>query len=404
MQTSASPGVDHLEDDQPPQPRGRPRALRLLAVLAAAVAALGAVWVGAQPEPALAVRTFEAPFKPDPAHPARLLVRDDLVPHLESQKVGSDTVHARVVGYGRVGFAPDASYGVRVPFASYVEKVMLGLGDEVKKGAPLLELRSSEVARLRAELRNAQVAVKTEDAALARLQRLAADGTAPERELVETRARLEVARAEADAVRESLAAAGVSPEGGDRYVLRAPAAGRVLERHVAPGERISPEADAPALRIGDPTSLVVRAAFPERDAVWLKEGAPCEVSMHALGSARFRGEITRIVRAMDPETRSIEATCTPLLDDPRVTAQMLARVEVEVTGAAKVLAPRSALLLQRDAYVVFVRVAPNALERRTVEPTLRLGEHVGIARGLADGEEVITKGAVLLDGELDRLL
>lgn len=347
---------------------------------------------------------FEPPYRTDPEDPAILHVRPDLMAKLRFQKAGSDAVQAAVIGYGQIAFAPDASYAVHVPYAAYVSQVLVDLDDEVKRRQPLLELRSSEVARLRAELTNAELELKAETAALARIERLLQDGTATEKEVQQTRARIQVLGATIAGARASFAAAGVEAGHGERFVLRAPAPGRVLARTVAAGERVTPEGAEPALLIGDPKRLVVRAAFPERDAVWLKEGAPCVATVNALGAFRFEGTITRLVRAVDPGTRSAEAICTPRLDDPRISARMLARVEVTVTGQARVIAPRSALLLRRDDYFVFVRVGERRIERRRVEPSLRIGDHVGIERGLQAGDDLVVEGAVLLDGELDQLL
>ena len=350
-------------------------------------------------------RAFAPPFRADAASPNRLLVREDLLPKLKFEKVGTGDVAAKLVGYGRIGFAPDASYAVRVPYAGYVGRVLVEVDDVVKKGQPLVELRSSDVARLRAELANAEVELRAERNTLARLQRLVADGTATERELTASRAKIDVLEATVAGNRGSLAAGGIEAGRGERVFLRAPAPGRVLSRRVAVGERVSPDDPEPVLLIGDPRRLVVRASFPERDTMWLKEGAPCTVILSSsIGGNRFEGTLTRLVRAVDPKTRSTEAVCAPDLKDARVTAQMLARVEVTVTGGSRVMAPRSALLLRRDDYFVFVRVGNGALERRAVEPSLRIGDYVGIERGLQPGDEVITAGAVLLDGELDRVL
>ena len=83
---------------------------------------------------------------------------------------------------------------------------------------------------------------------------------------------------------------------------------------------------------------------------------------------------------------------------------MLARVDVSVHGEDRILVPRDALLMKRDRWVVFVRADERTVERRFVVPGLSLGGHVQIAEGIAPGEHVIVRGAVLLDGELDVLL
>lgn len=349
-------------------------------------------------------RVFAPPYRVDPDHPTRLMVRGDLDPRIETTAAGSGAVRAVLVGHGRLAFAPDASYALRVPFVSFVERVRVAVDDVVTPGQPLAELRSPDVARMRAELVNAQATLRAEEVNASRLQRLVSDGTATERELTEANARLQSARASLAGLRSSLSAAGVSDGAGDRWVLRAPRGGRVLMRTMDPGERVTPDDAHPALMVGDPDRLVVRASFPERDAVWLDDGMPCSFSVNAVGNDRWEGTLSEVVRAVDRSTRAASATCTPRRWDRRLTAEMLARVEVAVRGDGAVVVPRSAVLLRRDDRVVFVRVAPGVIERRRVELGLSLGDRVLVTSGLDAGEPVVTAGAVLLDGELDPLL
>lgn len=343
------------------------------------------------------------PFRADPEAPHRLVVREDLLAKMKLSEVSTSDVQARITGYGRLKFASDAAYAVRAPFPSYVERVLVGPGDRIRPGQPLAELRSSDLARLRAELARAEVQVRVDKQATERLEPLVQDGTATRRELHEAQARLEVAEAELASARQALAAVGPTGGRGERYTLRAAAGGSIIRRNVTAGERIGPE-DEPAFLIGDPNRIVVRAAFPDRDAMWLKEGESCSFTVHALGTERFSGTITRVLRAVDPKTRSAEAICTPHEQRAEFSAEMVSRVEVRALGEGRLVVPRSALLMKRDEWVVFVRTDANVVERRHVRPGITIGDRVQVAEGLQVGEEVIVEGAVLLDGELDVLL
>lgn len=351
-------------------------------------------------------REFPPPYTLDPEQPSLLVVREDLIPRFSWVVAGQSTVGAAIEGIGRLGFAPDASYAMRVPFPSHVERVLVGIGDRVTARQALAELRSSEVAKLRAQARHLDITLRMQKELVQRIEPLAQDGTASARELTEAMAAVESTQAELEGVRQALSAGGVSGGNGELFVLRASTAGTILARNLSPGERLSGEGEQPAFLIGDPERLVVRASFPERDSVWLRKGVACSFTVHALGET-FPGTITRLVRAVDRETRSSTAICEPTTQDPRFSAQMVARVRVSVEsedGAERVVVPRSALLLRRDDWVVFVRAGEGRLERRAVRPGITLGDHVQILDGVRAGEEIITQGAVLLDGELDVLL
>lgn len=351
-------------------------------------------------QPSLIESPAAAPaFRPTAG--GHLLVRDDLWARLATTPAGTSDVRAEIEGIGRLEFAPDAAYAVRVPFPAYVETVHTTAGARVHPGDALATLRSGEIARLRSEIRRLGATIEAQRDAVDRYEHLVREGAASPRELIEANAALAGAEAELRGVRESLRAVRADRSGADRFVLRASAGGQVLLRHVDPGERVGPDDAEPAFLIGDAGRLVAMGAFPEQDAALLREGAECSFTLPALGAAKFDGALVQVVQTLDRATRTATAVCVPTTPDARLRAEMAARVRVVVRGDGAVVLPRRAVLLRRDAFVVFVAVGERALERRAVTLGGGLGELVHVLSGVAAGEEVVTDNAVLLDGELD---
>lgn len=336
--------------------------------------------------------------------PDGLRVRPDLFSLLVFREVTFGKTDATVRGFGRVAFAPNSAYAVRSSVAGFVERVQVSVGQEVQPGQVLATVRSSEIARLRADARRLEANIATDEDISARLEKLVGEGAASSRELVDVKGRLSAARAEYSGVREALAAAGALGGTGERFDLRAMARGRVLMRRVAPGERLAPDSVDPPFLIGDPKQLVVRGAFPERDVPLLKEGGACRYQVPALGVAEFEGTLTNVVRTVDARTHTAEVVCQSSVADSRLSADMTAKVEVVVPNDGAVTVPRSAVLLRRDDRVVFVKSGENSLQRRSVQLGASVGDDVQILEGLKAGEQVVTKNAVLLDGELDQVL
>lgn len=334
----------------------------------------------------------------------RLRVRDDLWTRLKLAPVETSDTRAEIEGVGRLEFAPDAAYAVRVPFPAYVESVHITAGARVREGDPLASLRSGEVARLRSEIRRLGATIRARGDAVSRYERLVAQGAGSPRELVEAQSELAAAEAELRGVQEGLRAARAEHRGADGFVLRASADGHVLQRYLDPGERVSPDDLEPAFLIGDAGRLIAMTAFPERDAASLREGAPCRFTVPALGAVSFPGTLRQVVQTLDRATRTASAACVPDRPDTRLRAEMAARVRAEVRGEGGVVVPRGAVLLRRDDFVVLVAVGARQLERRVVELGAALGDRVQVSAGLAPGEEVVVDEALLLDGELDQLL
>ena len=146
------------------------------------------------------------------------------------------------------------------------------------------------------------------------------------------------------------------------------------------------------------------ASFPERDAPLLKEGFLCRVDVPALGGVPLTGRVISVVRAIDRHKRTVDVTCSFDSITAAVRAHMLAHVTVAVQGEPQIVVPREAVLLRRDVRVVLVRRGAAELERRPVVVGTSVDTRVVVLSGLHVGDEIVSEGAVLLDGELDRVL
>ena len=124
-----------------------------------------------------------------------------------------------------------------------------------------------------------QVAVKKRiverTRALVELQTAAVkDQLAAEAELREAELALQNAQAHRDSLR-------ISPDGINAFWVTAPRAGVIVDLTVAPSEQVSPERDAPLLKIAELNEVLVVADVQERDATDLRIGDVVE----AAGSA-----------------------------------------------------------------------------------------------------------------------
>lgn len=344
----------------------------------------------------------EAPFEIFSGHALR--VRADLAEHIRFAKAEESEIAAEVSGLGRVSFAPGASYALRVPFGGFVETVQVGVGQVVQEGEVLATIRSSELAKMRADYQRITADLASQTDALKRAKGLLATGASPERKVVELESAVGSLEAQRTGIRHALLAAQTNEIGDDHLELRAPRAGHVIVRRLDPGELAEDPDNVPAFVIADPRRLIVKANFPERDAPLLNIGFPCRIVVSSLGDSELPAHVSAVVQAIDPESRTVEVVCTFDSVDSRLRAEMLARVKVTVKGPPRVLIPRSAVLLRRDARVVLVRRGERDLERRAVIVGAQLESQLEIISGVSAGEEVVVEGAVLLDGELDRLL
>lgn len=382
-------------------PRGRSvrRLLATLATLTLGASALGCQATQAQPVPPEAEL---APYQLDAQ--GRLHVREDLKARLVLSTVALPEEQVQITAPGSVVFAPDATYAVRPAFSGFVESVPVRVGHRVETGDLLAVVRSSELARTRAEIRRIEAALRPERDTLERTKRLVSAGAASRREVIEAEGNIAALTAELTGHREALKAVGAPLTGGDRLELRALRAGDVLARNIQPGEHFRAEEDDAILLIGDAQALQLVGRFPERDAALLDVGSRCNSLVPALGRELGQGTVVSVNRALDPGSGTISVVCEPERAHERLRAAMRVQLSVAVASAPLPTVPRQAVLLRRDDRVVLVSDAEGRLERRAITTGMRVGGSVQILAGLEVGEQVVSQNAVLLDGELDQLL
>ena len=348
------------------------------------------------------VAVEEAPYRVTDS--GLLQVREDVAGMLQYTRVEQSPVVAEVHGVGEIDFTPGALTALRIPFEGIIESVEVTAGAKVDKDTVLARVRSSELARMRADIRRLSSELTGQYDALQRIKDLVESDVVSRRRLVELQAKIGSLEAEKNGVLVALRAARTNESGEDLFELLSPRDGQVIERHIDPGEHAHDPENQPAFIIADPTSLVVVASFPERDAPLLKQGFQCRIEIPALGDLPVQGRVISVVGAIDRQRRTVDVACSIDKLGPGVRAHMLAHVTVAVEGESQLVVPRDAVLLRRDSRVVLVRRGAGQLERRPVVVGASVDNRMVILSGVAVGDEVVSGGAVLLDGELDRLL
>ncbi len=333
-----------------------------------------------------------------------LRIREDLMPMLRFAKVQKSNILAELPGVGDIAFAPGAMVAVRIPFDGIVESVEVFAGQTVAVDQVLARIRSSELAKMRADIRRLTAELGGEYDAVKRASVLVAKEAISNRKVVELEATIGGLEAQRTGLLVALRSARATEEGEDLFELRSPRAGQVIQRKIDPGEHAHDPAHEPAFVVVDPHNLIVNASFPERDAPLLREGFACRIEVPSLGQVCFEGQVRSVVQAIDPTNRTVQVSCGFNSPDRRLRAAMLARVTIVVQGVDLLVVPRESVLLRRDMRVVLVRRGDRELERRPVVVGSSVAATLEISSGLSEGEEIVVEGAVLLDGELDRLL
>lgn len=219
-----------------------------------------------------------------------------------------------------------------------ITTLTVDVGDSVHAGEVIAQLQSADlkaereaalasheaartaVALAEADRRKAKAAQDNAHLVLERQQQLIRTGSTPrsafedaqtgmEQALAEV-ARTEAAISQAKAAEASAeAAARVAEAQLDKATIRAPIDGVVVARRMDMGDLVVP--GSVIVDIVDPQSVVLSARFDESAMARVGKGQPARLLFTATGDAATLGEIRRIGRQVDTETREFTVDIAP---------------------------------------------------------------------------------------------
>ncbi|WNG23886.1 efflux RND transporter periplasmic adaptor subunit [Cystobacter fuscus] len=281
-----------------------------------------------------------------------------------------------------------------------VMEVRVDVGDEVKAGQPLAVVTSATVGEDQGRLSAAQARVRAALAAVSREQTLVERGISPRQALEQAQAELAAAEGEREAARAALGAAGASTGSQQGlFTLKAPFAGTVVARDAVPGRHVA--GGQTLLQLADLDTLWAQLEVPEADALAVRVGQPVTLSFEGVPGETREATLTRVGASVDPATRTVRARVELPNPDHALKTGLFVRARVRVSS------PHDALLVPRDALqhaegrtLVFVKTGEGLYEPVAVELGAGTREHVEVVKGLEPGAEVVTTGAFLLKTEI----
>ncbi|GMR07063.1 MAG: efflux RND transporter periplasmic adaptor subunit [Gammaproteobacteria bacterium] len=267
------------------------------------------------------------------------------------------------------------------------------LGEAVKQGQPLVTLSSVEVSR-------AQGNLVESDREWRRVKKLGLNVVSAKRYVAAQVAR-QRAYAAVRAYGMTKAQIGKLLQGADasratgEFGLFAPQDGIVISDAFVIGEFVTP--GRVLFEVADVTAPWVEAQLSPRDAASIVVGAPARVSRDSHdGQQWFDGKVVQLYYRLDVATRTRSVRIEVINSDVVMPAGAYVDVEVQISSSTPQLAvPREALILMQGSQTVF-KVIGDELYPQPVEIGVIHADWTEIKAGLAEGDEIVVKGAFLL--------
>jgi cobalt-zinc-cadmium efflux system membrane fusion protein len=370
----------------------------------AAVAALViilAVWLGGKVfgphEPAAAAPSPPGTFRATPQQ-------------LKTFTVETVQTHAFVseeLTEGKIGVNGDRATPVISPYSGRVTRVIAGLGDTVKAGAPLATVEASEFVQAQNDLKVAAAQVKLARINETRKHALYDAKGGSLQDWQQAQADLASAETALNAVRNRLQIFGKTPVDianleslqamNPVATIVAPLAGVVVDRQVGPGQYLQ-AGGAPVFTIADPSSVWLLANVREADSGSVNLGQPVEVRVLAYPKRIFKARVTYVAAVVDPVTHRLPVRAEIDNHDLALKPEMFATFRIVTSGATESPAvPAAAVVYEGAAAHVWVVAGDGLVAYRAIRTGRSDDGLVEVLDGLKIGERIVTKGGLFID-------
>lgn len=314
---------------------------------------------------------------------------------------------------GSIDFNENLSVQVFPPYQGKILKATADVGDHVRKGAVLYTIDSPDLVQADSTLIAAAGVARLTAAALARAQDLHASQGLAEKDLQQAVSDQQSAEAALKAAREAVRVFGKSEAEINTVVerrmvdpvlvVRSPIDGIVTARAAQPGLLVQPGAVPAPYSIADVSTVWMNANVTESDIPVFHVGQDVSVRVAALPQREFKGKITVVAVTVDPSTRTTVVR-SEVRDPKRELRPGMFATFVISTGAplASVAVPLDGVVREGDGTMsVWVTADKKHFSRKTVTIGLQQAGFDQITSGLNAGEQIVTKGAILLSNMLN---
>src|SRR4051812_33397227 len=244
-----------------------------------------------------------------------------------------------------------------------VTRVLAELGQSVRRGQPLAEILSPELAEAETRFVSARAELDAHERELQRTEKLVEIGSASRQELERLHAEHTAKLTAVESARSRLQLLGLSAsaianlgpgkEVGAASTVFAPIAGVITERAANTGLNV--DTTAKLFTILDLSTVWVVADLYEKDFSRVPVGAVASITTKAFPGAARDGKVSYIDPQVNPETRTAKVRIEVANPKQELRLGMFADVTIEAEGgAAAALIPRAAVQNVGNHTVVYV--------------------------------------------------
>ncbi len=315
---------------------------------------------------------------------------------LELVAVGPAPPHWTDVIPARVVFDETHTSRIGSPLGGRVSAVMVELGQHVKVGTPLLTVTSGDLADLYSARDKAKVDLDASQTNYNRTKSLVELGSLPKKELDSAEQDLREARVSYDTANAKIASLKVIGGGATAFTISSTRDGVIVEKNVAVGQQVSPDSGS-IIAIADLSDVWVVADLLEDAVDDIKAGSKCEVTLD--GTLKLDGVVEQVAAIVDPDRHTVPVRVKLPNAAGLLRPNALAQIRFYENSVGPLAVPAEAILSDGATTYVYV-MRDGRPKRQDVVAGPINSSMVPIREGLVAGDQVVARGASLLDNQL----
>jgi len=295
-----------------------------------------------------------------------------------------------------------------------VTRVLAELGQPVRRGQPLAEIFSPELAEAETRFVSTRAELDAHERELQRTEKLVEIGSASRQEMERLHAEHTAKLTEVESARSRLELLGLTPSAiaslgpgknvGATTTVFAPIAGIVAERAVNTGLNV--DTTVKLFTVVDLSTVWVVGDLYEKDFSKVRVGANASVTTKAFPDTTLGGRVSYIDPRVNPETRTVKVRVELANPKQELRLGMFADVSIDAPSEGlAALIPYDAVQNVGNRTVVYVADPEQAgrFSEREVQLGDRSGNDVFVLSGAEPGETVVAAGSFNVRAERDRL-
>jgi cobalt-zinc-cadmium efflux system membrane fusion protein len=328
--------------------------------------------------------------------------------NIQVEEVSERDVATALVTSARLTFDDAQVTHVYTPVTGRIVKIDAELGQTVKKGDALVTIQSPDIGQASSDYGKAEADLTAAKHDRDRKRDLYGLHAGSQADLEAAEDNYGKAKAELDRAKQkaALLRAGSVDTVSQTYVLRSLINGEVLARNVNPGVEVQGQygggTAVELFTIGTLNPIWAMADIYEVDLARVRAGATIRLSVVTYPDRVFEGKVDWISEMLDPVTRTARVRCTLPNPERLLKPEMYATASIETSGKKTLAVRRDAVvrLGEQDMVMIDAGLSLNGQEifrRRPVRVDMsEPGDYVPVLTGLAAGERVVVKNAILL--------